>query len=357
MLACLLLSGCSSWMDGSYAVVKPHTEQGYREEHGITVVNTYMEMRNALVDMVASGVESGMLSVQSFDQDSLDRQMKKVIAYIIRSDPVASYAVEDITYDVGTMAGVATVAVNISYIHNRSEIQRIKKVSGMEAAKDLICSALDQCAASLVMKVDNYKKIDYTQVVQDYAQIRPDMVIEQPQVAASVYPNTGDVRVVELQFTYQTSRDSLRVMQSYVQPVFSSAALYVSGDGESSVKYAQLYSFLMERNEYKLDTSITPCYSLLRHGVGDRRAFATVYAAMCHRAKLDCYVVSGTREGEPWFWNIIRQDDTYYHLDLLQSHLFEGYQIKADDQMQGYVWDYSAYPECKSKQTEETGGT
>jgi L-threonylcarbamoyladenylate synthase len=52
-----------------------------------------------------------------------------------------------------------------------------------------------------------------------------------------------------------------------------------------------------------------------------------------------------------------QKDDTYYHLDLLQSHLFEGYQIKTDDQMQGYVWDYSAYPECKSTQTEETGGT
>lgn len=354
---CLLLSGCSSWMDGSYAVVKPHMEQGYREEYGVTEVLGYQDIRNALVDMVANGVESGMLSVQNFREGRVDHQIDKAIGYVKRSDPVGSYAVNDITYEVGTVGGAATVAVNFTYIHSRSEIQNIKHVTGMEAAEKLIHSALDQCAASLVMKIGDYKKIDYVQLVQDYAQFRPDMVMELPQVTATVYPNVGDIRVVEIQFAYQTSRESLRSMQTYVQPVFSSAALYVSGDADSSVKYAQLYSFLMERNEYQIGTSITPSYSMLRHGVGDSKAFATVYAAMCYRAKLECYVVSGTKDGAPRFWNIICQGDTYYHVDLLQSHQLGVYQAATDDQMQGYVWDYSAYPECKAPQTEETGST
>ena len=118
-------------------------------------------------------------------------------------------------------------------------------------------------------------------------------------------------------------------------------------------KYAQLSSFLTERFDYQYDTSITPSYSLLCHGVGDSRAFAVVYAAMCQRSGLDCQVVSGTRAGDAWFWNIICDDGIYYHVDLIQN---SGFRKLSDQEMAGYVWDYSAYPACgvAGQVTEET---
>ena len=100
----------------------------------------------------------------------------------------------------------------------------------------------------------------------------------------------------------------------------------------------------MERNEYEISTSITPAYSLLRHGVGDSKAFATVYAAMCRAADLDCLVVSGTRDGEPWTWNMICQDDVFYHIDLVRSNHEGELVLNYEKDMEGYVWDYSAYP-------------
>ena len=141
-------------------------------------------------------------------------------------------------------------------------------------------------------------------------------------------------------------------MQSQVQPVFDSASLYVSGEGEDYQKFSQLYAFLMERFDYKFDTSITPAYSLLRHGVGDCRAFATVYAAMCRSAGLECITVTGTRSGEPWTWNIILDDGCYYHVDLVRSNLAGQFRELTDSEMRTYVWDYSEYPECVGAGTE-----
>ena len=113
--------------------------------------------------------------------------------------------------------------------------------------------------------------------------------MEIPQVTAAVYPDRGEERIIEITFTYQTSRQALRSMQNTVGPIFTSAELYVSDDSELEEKYSQLYSFLMQRfDEYKIQTSITPAYSLLRHGVGDCEAFTNVYTAMCRRAGLDC---------------------------------------------------------------------
>ena len=192
---------------------------------------------------------------------------------------------------------------------------------------------------------DSYEQMDFGQIVRDYAMDHPQNVMETPQVTSEVY-GIGQTRVVELTFAYQTSRDSLRTMQSQVQPVFDSAVLYVSGEGSQSQKYSQLYAFLMERFDYTVETSITPAYSLLRHGVGDSRAFATVYAAMCRAAGLDCIVVTGTRSGDPWVWNIICQDDVYYHVDLLRCNENGRFRRLLDEDMAGYVWDYSAYPRC-----------
>ena len=57
-------------------------------------------------------------------------------------------------------------------------------------------------------------------------------------------------------------------------------------------------------------------------------------------------VVTGTRSGEPWVWNIILDNGSYQHVDLLRCSNLGGFRTFSDRGMDGYVWDYSAYPEC-----------
>lgn len=57
--------------------------------------------------------------------------------------------------------------------------------------------------------------------------------------------------------------------------------------------------------------------------------------------------VSGTREGEPWIWNLICADGEYYHVDLLRSNDAGRFQCYSAAQMAGYVWDYSAFPDTQ----------
>ena len=205
----------------------------------------------------------------------------------------------------------------------------------------------------LLPKKTVFENVAFALMVQNYAEDHPDTCMETPQVTAAVYPQAGADRVVELSFTYQTNRDALRNMQAYVEPVFEAAVLNVKGEETQEAKFALMYAFLMERSDYQLETSITPAYSLLRHGVGDCKAFATVYAAMCRRAGLDCQVVTGTKEGNPWVWNIICENGIYYHVDLLNPSNGGRLQKLAQEFMQSYVWDYSSYPASGSEQVQE----
>ena len=126
--------------------------------------------------------------------------------------------------------------------------------------------------------------------------------------------------------------------------VFSSAAQHATGDWTAAEKAQRLYGFLMDRYEYNIQTSITPAYSLLLHGVGDSRAFAMVYSAMCRQAGLDGHVVTGTREGTSWVWNAVQIDGEYYYIDLLRCNESDGFRLYTQAEMTSYVWDYSAYP-------------
>lgn len=344
-ILCLCLNGCS-WMSGAYVSVKPHLERNVQMvTDGITAAN-YVQLVTALEDIIQSGTESVTIHVGQYNQAVVEDNMDRAVRYVMKSYPIGAYAVESIKYEIGTKGGKPAIAVQISYLHGRVELRSIRYVNGMEEAEAVIEEALRDCDSGVVMMVDNFKAADFEQLVTDYAETYPQLIMEIPQVAAGVYPESGLNRVVELTFTYQTSRETLRQMQSQVLPVFDGAALLVSGEGADIQKYAQLYTLLMERFDYEITTSITHTYSLLRHGVGDNRAFALVYAAMCRQAGLECMTVTGTRDGEPWCWNIVLDDSNYFHVDLLRCNQLGGFQKFTDDDMAGYVWDYSAYPEC-----------
>ena len=348
-LLCLLLVGCEGWGQGSHVSVTPHHEENSKVNPDEISAQTIWQLRSALENLVESGAESGLIYVPDYDQESVEEDVAVAVRSVAKKNPIGAYAVEEIRYELGSSSGKSAVAVQINYVHDRSEIRLIKTCNGVVEAVTAIEEALDGCENSLVLRIDRYRQTDFIQMIQDYAAENPDKVMELPQVTVGIYPESGNEdRVVELKFTYQTSRDILRNMQHQVRPVFEAAVLYVSGDGEEHEKLSQLYSFLMERFNYRMDTSITPAYSLLRHGVGDSKAFATVFAAMCRDAGLECLVVSGTRDGEARYWNIVREGESYYHVDLIACNEINTFQELGDSEMIGYVWDYSAYPLCQS---------
>ncbi len=345
---CLLLGGCANLLDGSYHSVQPHEAQGGKNESTVVSAENYEQLRQILVNLARNGVQSQLIFMPNYDQNRADHDIRKAAREVMIRDPIAAYAVEEITYERGTSNGQAAVAVTLKYLHTRSEIQKIQQMKDMDSAKRAIESALDSCENGVVLHLDNYEIMDFVQFVENYASANPQKVMETPRVTAKVYPNIGAERVVELRFSYQNSREDLRQMQEQVRPVFSSAVLFASGAEGQQQKYTQLYAFLMdflmEQNDYELETSITPAYSLLCHSVGDSKAFATVYAAMCAEAGLECRVIAGTREGKPWTWNQVCVNGSYYHVDLLHSGAEGVFRLFSDEMMDGYVWNFSAYP-------------
>jgi len=340
----LLMAGCTTLLDGSYYSVEPNLADPDASGKDNSVASNYIELRDALVDMVESGMPSGVITIMKFDPLTVETYMEMAIGYVRTQNAVGAYALDQVSYDIGTNAGSQAVAVDLTYTHTRSEIIRIKQVKKMEDALSLIKSNLNGYSSGVVLKVENYEPMDLVQILEDYAEENPQLVMEQPQISVLVYPEVGIQRVIEVSFTYQNSREVLRSMYDKVRPIFTAAKIYVQETEEPRERYRRLYSFLMESFEsYTVQTSNTPTYSLLMYGVGDSKAFASTYAAMCAQSNMECLVISGTRGGEPWYWNVVHYEDSYHHVDLLRCAESGAFQEITQEQLGEYVWDYSAY--------------
>lgn len=350
LLVSVLLSGCGTWMDGSYVSTTPHQEQDSAASAQGFTASSYTGLYSILTNLVLVGRESTIISVVHYDPLTVVRDMTMAVNSVMETDPVCAYAVESIDFKYGTSAGQPALSVTISYLHDAEQIRNIRPVYNREALEQTLAEVLDAGQTGVVLRLKQYEETDYAQLAASYAAQNPDRIMEVPQVTAKSYPETGESRVVELKFTYSNSRDDLEAMRSQVAEIYEDAAAAVNREQPQQEKLETIYTFLMEQvGDYQLDTSITPAYHLLVHGVGDSKAFATVYASMCRAAGLECITVTGTHSGESHNWNIVSCDGVYYHLDVLQDG---GFYLRTDGEMTGYVWDYSAYPVCEGPLTD-----
>lgn len=61
----LLLTGCG-WMDGRYSSVTPHLEQRQDTQPEVIVASDYLDLMDALEEMIQSGSESGVINVADY---------------------------------------------------------------------------------------------------------------------------------------------------------------------------------------------------------------------------------------------------------------------------------------------------
>lgn len=348
---CMCFSGCGALLPDSYTWEQDHNIPSAPNSGQDLAVSDYEQLVKVLSESIEKGTEVFTVSVARYDRSSLDRDVNRAVEAVCTTNPIAAYAVSDVSCQIGTVGGETVLVVQVQYLHDQNQISKILTVKDNEAAKEAIGDALNECSSGIVLRIESYQEEDFLLAAELYASQFPQYVMETPQVNVSLYPESGTNRVLEIRFTYVNSRDALRDMQSQVLTVFDASVNMVSLAGTTREKLQQMYVLMMERfQKYTIETSLTPAYSLLLHGVGDARAFAILYAAMCRDAGLDCEVVAGTKGGKLWYWNIVNVDGSYYHVDLLRSKGDGNLRFLTDNIInEGYVWDFSAYPPSEGK--------
>ena len=334
---CVLLSGCDAWMGGEYISVTPHEARSEPYADRVIEVTSYTQLRNAITNLVRTGAENGVISISAFNQGTIHFYVDTAISNVIENTAFGAYAVEKITYEIGTNRGTSVVACRIHYRPGNQLPNKIAKIESVGQFEEMIKKALDEGDASVLVYMEQYEKLNIEEIVDSYAKLFPDRVVEIPVVKVEFYPEKGAERIVQVCFNYQTDAILMHQKRSAIEDAFRAAELSVNNISDPAAICEQLYLYLMGKTEIKEIQGTMPAYDVLVREVGDRESLAVVYARMCNRAGLSCSVVSGTRDGKPWTWNVVRLRDKDYLVDLLHSYESQTFLLNRADQVFGYI--------------------
>lgn len=368
IIACLLLLGLLAGLsacgtDDSYLSVRTHVEpsmpatEAPQQDEAPTAGNR-SELRGAMLSFVRNWTEQGEIRISGYSGD-LSADLTETVRYITQEDPIGAYAVDYADAELRGDSQTGIVEVSIVFRRSAAEIDAIVTVSGVNGAHAKIRQALANFDAALTLRIRSYEDADFSGYIRTYCLEHPESAMALPEVSAAVYPDTGETRILELHFTYSQPRDTLRSMQTAVNTILDSAAAYVES-GTTPQRSAELLArFLLARFTYTMadETPDMPAYDLLCSGRAHSLSFASVFYAECVRAGLECRLVSGTRGGESYWWNLLQLDETWYAVDLMRSVEQGGDTLALLDPAalrgEGYDWDAEAYPSNPATEPEE----
>lgn len=200
--------------------------------------------------------------------------------------------------------------------------------------------------------MSNYQEPDIQAMVDTYCAENPGTVMEKPTLTVSAYPDTGTVRVLEIDFGYTETPQALSEKAEAVGESVDAAAEYIRYRDSDRGKAELLFTYLMERFTYVSGESSTPLYDALCSGVATPLGLAQAWQLICDQAGVECYTVTGLKDGESYTWNIISADGYYRHVDLYRCVLERGTLVlETDGEMSGYYWSQEDYPVCEPEPT------
>lgn len=356
LLAVVLLglAGCSSWREDTYYVEESHIEQPLpteapTEAEETPVVSNRTELRGTVLSFIRNWTERGEIRVKDYEGD-LSGDLSEILNYATQEDPIGAYAVDYADAELTGTGRSGSIALSLVFRRSAAEISSIVTVNGISSAKAKIQQALTAYDTALTLRIRNYADTDIEGYVRDYCLEHLDQIAAVPELSAEVYPNEGATRILELHFSYPDTRDELQRKLASVKTILSSASSYVSAGRTDRDRAVLLYRFLTTRFAYTVGEteSAMPAYDLLCEGIAHSLSFAAVFRMECETAGVECWLVSGTRDGQPYTWNLLSLEDGWYHVDLMDSVLSgeKAFRLLTPEQAQdaGYVWDYAAYP-------------
>lgn len=360
------LCACGALVEDSYLAVEPHAEQptqtvGATQEEAETVVTNRSELRGAVLSRIRDWVEFDTLRVENYEGD-LEGDLSETLAYATQEDPIGAYAVDFIDAELSGDAASGSIELSVVFRRSAAEIASIVTVNNTSAALRRIDQALISGETALTLRIRSYEETDFETYIFGYCLKNPNLVVALPELSAQVYPKEGETRILELHFTYDRTRENLNLMLSSVNTILDSASSYVTSGGTEAERLELLARFLSNRFDYKISrsTPTMPAYDLLCEGKAHSLSFATVFRYECTKAGTECLLVSGERNGETWYWNIVCLDGVYYHIDLMRG--VERHEstltllLQEEMRAEGYVWaeeEYPANPEPEPTETEE----
>ena len=349
--ALLLTSGCSGILNRDYSSVTPHSATPVAEGESAIRVESYQELVNALIYFIGRGTEEGAVRFDGGSGETEIQQMlEEACLEVVQEDPLGAYAVEYIKYSVTPIVGSYEAAVQITYRRTREQVAAIVDATGTSAIRSELSEALAEFSTEVALRISYFEEDGayIQQLMREAYLTNPASALDFPEAQITMYPETGQRRIVEVVLSYHQSRQTLESRRNSLQREADRLLLLTDPTAQGDEALLERIRLLQETCQYQEGGGST-AYDALMEGAADSQGMALALSLLNQRAQMPvfCTVVDGTAGGASRLWNVVETESGYRHVDLTQGEVL----FRTDEEMAaaGYAWDTERVPACASE--------
>ena len=349
--ACILLLSACGLYNKEYK-----TETDYispiqiRSDENRIIVHNFNELKIAVQSVIDKYDESEE-SIIAFDAD-YDGDPTNDISLACKQakteNALCAYCVEDITYDIYKVVTNYEAAITVHFAETLKN--DIIKLNYSGELRNYISNAIENRLKQLVLLVDysNYNEDDIQRMIADYYTNNPLSAPREPNATVGVYSGAGKQKLYEINFDYGLTQEELDFRTGKINEfIFPEITATEEMDDLEKCVYACAY--LIRNTEFSSARTDNTAYSALIEGKANSQGLSMAFIALCNRLDLDCRLVNGQKKWQNHYWNIIRVNDHYYHIDVetcINEGIEEGFLLNDESMWVNYRWDMAGYPQC-----------
>ena len=350
------LAACSM-LEKEYVSIRDYlpSEQEESLSGGRYIVHSFSALKSALLRLAYEGrAEGSIVFDAAYDGDAAE-DMETACWTVRMEDALLAYCVENISYSFSKIVTVNEANVKISYSKVRESPRQIVHLGFSSEAEAAILDALEKGKTTLTLLVgrSGFSAEDMAAQVNKAYRENPTVVPQRPEAAINVYSGAGTQRIYEIQIDYGMTPTQLARCRRQLQEFRPFAETDRSGQSEVERAYAAC-RYLVENCAITEDEDDNSAYSALIRKKGNSEGLAFGYVELCRQLNVDCRIVYGQHDWQEHCWNIVRIDDSFYHVDITQCAKGGpalGF-LQNDENFWGkYRWDVASYPKCDSTKT------
>ncbi|MBE6992926.1 MAG: hypothetical protein E7430_10240 [Ruminococcaceae bacterium] len=361
LLVSMMLGGCSVMLEKEYVVIEPHNEQYVEDDRtDVLTVENYAGLKNAILSLVESGLEYGVIRTNNYDGD-VTEDLAEASYEVARNDPLGAFAIDYLTHDYNRIVSYYELHIYITYRRTREDIDSIVRIGSDSDLKENITQLLQNFGTKAIYRFSYYDEKDYDGLVEELCAEDPTMEFGNPQIAVSLYPESGVQRIVELEVQYNRDEQTLTTMREDLLRSVRQNTGGIQPDASEEMKAYRLYRRVVDNTEFdwdayeqlsegdlSRDSGTDTAYDALVGRKSLSEGIAKAYYLLCRELGIECMVVRGRNAGFDYAWNIININDEYYHVDCTAEIMDDNYQgyLLTDDDMTNYRWNDELYPAC-----------
>lgn len=341
----LLLTGCSSMLEREYGYVTEHDTNPASDGDPSTLrAESYQELVNILIYFINQGAESGSIRLYS-DSEDAEADLEAACLEVVQEDPLGAYAVEYIKYSINSIVTYYEADVQITYRRTMEQISSIVSATGTTAIRSELENALADFAAERVLRIGAFDgDEDYIRTLfQEAYYANPAVALGMPEIAISIYPDTGRQRIVEITLTYPLELTELERRRALLDEAVQELVRDLWGEEGDALILAAAQAVL-DAGGYDPKAGST-AYDALLTGGADSEGLSLATALLFGELDVECRIIPGTWEDSPHTWLLVSTQEGWMHLDPARLSGAEE-AFRSDGQMleDGFAWDTQSFP-------------